>query len=110
MMIIYLNALTVILVVIFLQIMMFIRNAVPLTTGILMSSASSVTYFVMSIITLLFLYACHEAASYMIIKYTPFIILFYAILILILGIVCMAIDVGGANQAAQDIWPTLSPN
>ena len=75
-----------------------------------MSTASSVTYFVMSIVSLFFLYGCHEAASYMLLKYTPFIILLYGVTILTLGIVCMAIDVGGANQAAQDIWKTMSMN
>lgn len=107
---IYLNALTVILVVIFLQIMMLFRNAVPLTDGILMSTASSITYFVMSIVTLLFLYGCHEAASYMLLTYQFRILIVYSVIILTLGIVCMIIDVGGANEAAKEIWAILSIN
>lgn len=59
--IIYLNALTVFLTVVFLQVMMFYFTAVPMTNGILMSTGSSVAYFVLSILTLLFLYECHEA-------------------------------------------------
>ena len=63
--VIILNAFTVFLTVIFLMILM-LRNIVPMTNDILMSSASSVTYFVMSLITLLFLFASHECASYMV--------------------------------------------
>jgi hypothetical protein len=60
-----LNSFTIVLTVIFLQVMMFLFNAVPMTNGILMSAGASVTYFVMSIVTLIFLYECHEAAAYM---------------------------------------------
>ena len=90
--------------------MMFFRNAVPLTNDILMSNASSITYFVMSIITLFFLYGCHEAASYMLLMYHPIITSLYGTLLLVLGIVCTAVDVGGANAAAKTKWETMSPN
>ena len=63
--IIFLNSFTIVLTVIFLQVMMFLFNAVPMTNGILMSAGASVTYFVMSGVTLIFLYECHEAAAYM---------------------------------------------
>jgi hypothetical protein len=46
---------------------MFIKNAVPMTNGIDMSVGSSITYFIMSLLTLVFLYGCHEAATYMVI-------------------------------------------
>ena len=108
--VICLNALTAILVVIFLEIMMFVRNAVPLSTGILMSPASSITYFVMSLATLAFLFGCHEAASYMLLRYQPLVLLVYGLVILALGIVCMAIDVGGASEAAKEFWKTMSMN
>lgn len=108
--VISLNALTAILVVIFLQVMMFVRNAVPLATGILMSTASSVTYFVMSLATLAFLFGCHEAASYMLLRYQPLVLLGYGLVILALGSVCMATDVGGASGAAEEIWKTMSTN
>lgn len=108
--VICLNAFTFICVVIFLQIMMFVQNAVPLTNGILMSSASSITYFVMSILTMFFLFACHEVASYMLLTYHHIITLLYALIVLALGIVCMIIDLGGANAAAIEVWKTLSFN
>lgn len=100
MIIIYLNALIAFLVVIFLQIMMFIRNAVPLTNGVLMSVGSSITYFVLSIFTLILLFASYESASYMVLSYSPFVITLYALIILILGILVMAIEGGGAFEAA----------
>jgi hypothetical protein len=89
---------------------MFVQNAVPMTNGILMSTTSSITYFVMSIITLFFLFGCHEAASYMLLRYHPFITLFYGLVLLTLGIVCMAIDGGGASADASTIWATMSVN
>ena len=77
--------------------MMFLFNAVPMTNGILMSAGASVTYFVMSFVTLIFLYECHEAAAYMWALQAQFILtLVYGLAVLILGIVCAAIDVGGA--------------
>ena len=109
-MVIYLNSFTVFCTVIFLQIMMFLRNAVPMTNDILMSNASSITYFIMSIVTLIFLKGCHEASSYMLLMYYPIITLVYGLILLILGIVCTAVDVGGANAAATEKWATLSPN
>lgn len=108
--IIYINALTTFLVVIFLQIMMFVQNAVPLTNGILMSVGSSITYFILSILTLLVLFACHEFASYMILKWTPFFVLFYGFLVMLLGILVMAIEGAGAEQAAQKMWGSMSLN
>lgn len=90
--------------------MMFIFNAVPMTNGILMSTGSSITYFVMSIVTLIFLYECHEATSYMLLHYQPFFVMFYGVVVLLLGILCAAIDVGGAAEATDSIWVTLSTN
>ena len=103
------NAFTAFSTVIFL-ILMMLFNAVPMTNGILMSTGSSITYFVMAIVTLLFLYECHEAASYMLLQYQGFLVLFYGLVILVLGIVCAAIDVGGASEATNAIWVSLSTN
>jgi len=88
--------------------MMLFKGAVPLTNGILLSSTTSITYFVMSIITLFFLYGCHEATSYMILKHSPKIIGFYGLILLILGIVVMAVDVGGVDAAANAKWAEMS--
>ena len=81
-----------------------LRNAVPMTNDILMSSGSSVTYFVMSLITLIFLFACHECASYMVLQYHFCIVLFYGLLILSLGISCLSVDLVKAPEAAKEIW------
>jgi len=90
--------------------MMFVQNAVPMTNGILMSNASSITYFVMSIITIFYLYGCHEAASYMLLRYHPFVTFVYGLIILLLGVVAMAIDVGSASSHSAVIWATMSSN
>ena len=56
-------------------------NAVPMTNDILMSSSASITYFVMSLVTLIYLFACHECASYMVLQYTfGFVCLYGAVL------------------------------
>lgn len=83
--------LTVFCDVIFLQILM-LKNAVPMTDGILMNAASSVTYFVMSLVSLIFLYANHEAVSYMVLDFWGIVALLYGLIILTLGIVCLAVD------------------
>ena len=83
-------------------------NAVPMTDGILMNAASSVTYFVMSLISLIFLYANHEAVSYMVLDYWGFFALTYALIILTLGIVCLAVDLSNILSESNDIWDTLS--
>lgn len=75
---------------------MFVQNAVPMTNNILMSTTSSITYFVMSLITLVFLYGFHEAASYMLLEYYPVITFIYSVVLILLGIICTAVDVGGA--------------
>ena len=63
-----------------------------MTDGILMNAASSVTYFVMSLITLIFLYANHEAVSYMVLDVWYIFAAIYGLLILTLGIVCLAVE------------------
>lgn len=105
-----LNALTALLCVIFLQVLMFVKNAVPMTNGILMSQGSSITYFIMSLVTLLYLYACHEAASYMLLKYHFAFTLLYGLVVLTLGILCFIFDYGGASQDSKAIWGTMSNN
>jgi ABC-type nickel/cobalt efflux system permease component RcnA len=87
---------------------MLFKNAVPLSNGILLSTTTSITYFVMSIVTLFFLYGCHEATSYMLLKYTPQIIVFYGAVLLAMGIVCLIIDVGGAQIAVDAKWKVMS--
>lgn len=89
---------------------MFVKNAVPMTNGILMSKGSSITYFVMSLVTLFYLYACHEAASYMLLKYHFAFTLLYGLIVLALGIVCFIVDYGGASQDSITIWGTMSNN
>ena len=87
------NILTVFLTVVFLEIMM-LRNAVPMTNGILMYAGSSVSYFVVSLLNLLFLYANHEAISYMVLDYWAYFSIFYGLCILTHGIVIFAVDSG----------------
>jgi uncharacterized membrane protein len=89
---------------------MFVQNAVPMTNNILMSTGSSITYFVMSLVTLVFLYGFHEAASYMLLEYYPIITFFYSIVLIMLGILCTVIDVGGAQADAVSKWNTMSVN
>ena len=66
--------------------------------GILMNAASSVTYFVMSLISLIFLYANHEAVSYMVLDYWGFVAGLYGLIILVLGVLCLAFDLGTVAQ------------
>ena len=101
----FFNVLTVFCDIIFLQILM-LNNAVPMTDGILMNKNFSVTYFVMSLVTLLFLYANHEAVSYMVLDYWGAFSLIYGLAIFLIGILGKGLD--DALEASQRIWDTLS--
>lgn len=46
----------------------------------------------------------------MILLYQCYLVLTYGIIILILGILCAAIDVGATSEAVDKIWPTMSTN
>ena len=106
--IVFINALTLFLTCVFLLMMMLFKNAVPLTNDILMSTSYSITYFVMSIITLFFLYFCHEVASSMYLKWQGnLFIAFYGISILGIGAGCMAED---ATAMANERWGKMSIN
>ena len=85
-----------------------LKNAVPMTDGILMNKASSVTYFVMSLVSLIFLYANHEAVSYMVLDVWGIVALVYALIILSLGVVCLVVDMKNILLTSADIWETLS--
>jgi hypothetical protein len=87
---------------------MFVQNAVPMTNGKLMSAGSSITYFVMSLVTLLFLYACHEIASYMILQYHFVITLLYSLVIIALGITCLIVDLISASDDVNTFWQLMS--
>lgn len=88
-----------------LQIMM-LRNAVPMTDGILMNKGFSVTYFVMSLVNLLFLYANHEAVSYMVLDYWGIFSFIYGLAIFLIGILGAGLD--DAVESSQQIWDQLS--
>lgn len=102
------NVLTIFCDIIFLQILM-LRNAVPMTDGILMNSRSSVSYFVIALINLIFLYANHEAISYMVLDIWYCVSMFYGICVLSHGITIIAVDSGVNKLAnANNIWANLS--
>jgi hypothetical protein len=84
-----------------------LKNAVPMTDGILMNTATSVTYFVMSLVSLVFLYANHEAVSYMVLGFYG-VALLYGLIILALGMVCLSVDLSNIQATSAIIWPTLS--
>lgn len=46
----------------------------------------------------------------MLLQYQALVVLIYGFVITLLGILCAAIDVGGAGEAVDLIWPTMSTN
>jgi hypothetical protein len=84
------------------------NNAVPMTNGILMDAGSSLTYFIMSLITIIFLYANHEAVSYMVLDYWNLVTLLYGLIILGLGITCLVRDLTNIAEKSLTIWEGLS--
>lgn len=85
------------------------RNIVPITDGIQIKEASSVLYFVFSIVTLLFLYASGDRVngavnSQQISALGPILIVYFLVLISI-AIVILVDDVKGA---AAEKYPMLS--
>ena len=97
------NAFTAIITVVFLLIMMM-RNVVPITNNILISSGISVTFFVMSLVTLIFHFICHEAASYMVLKHHWWIMILYGAAILALGISCLVVGNKDSGDQSTQIW------
>jgi hypothetical protein len=82
-------------------------NAVPMTNDILMSSSSSITYFVMSLITLIYLFACHECASYMVLQYHFGFVFLYGAVILALGIVTLVRDLKDVTDDTKTIYDNV---
>ena len=85
------------------------RNIVPLTDGIQINEASSILYFVFSIITLLVLYVSGDrvngaVSSEQIEALAPVLIVYFLILISI----AIVILVDDAKKAAADKYPLLS--
>lgn len=85
------------------------RNIVPLQDGIQIAAASSVLYFIFSILTLLFLYASGDRVNgavnaSQISPIVPFLI-FYAIVLIAIALVILLDDVAGA---AASKYLTLS--
>ena len=101
-----LNAFTVFCTVIFLQILVLL-NAVPMTNDILMSSSASITYFVMSLVTLIYLFACHECASYMVLQYHFIFVFLYGAVLLTIGIVTLVRDLKDVTDDTKVIYDTV---
>jgi hypothetical protein len=79
-----------------------------MTNGILMDAGSSITYFVMSLITTIFLYANHEAVSYMVLDYWNIFTLIYGLLILAFGTTLLFKDLTNNADKSIVIWDKLS--
>ena len=109
-MVLTINTLTIFCTVIFLQVLMFLKNAVPITTNIHIGSGISLTYFIMSLITLIFLFATHEGASNIVVGYQPICCAFYGLTLLIMVIIGAINDLGTAEADAEKVYKTLSDN
>lgn len=77
-----------------------------MTDGILMNKGFSVTYFVMSLVNLLFLYANHEAVTYMVLDYWGLFSFIYGLAIFLIGIFGAGLE--DAVETSQRIWDELS--
>jgi len=88
---------------------MFLRNAVPMTNGIQINAGVSICYFIMSILTLLFLCYSHQAASQMVIRYQGIVLLFWGILCLVLTIIGIT-EMDAAGSGTDEIYNKLSVN
>lgn len=82
-------------------------NAVPMTNDILMSSVGSITYFVMSIITLFCLLAIYECAQYMVLRYTFGFVCLYGAIILTIGIVTLVRDLKDVKDDTKEIFDNV---
>jgi len=99
--------------ILFLQILAFLKNSVPQINGILVSIATSITYFILSLLTLFFLYMQYEVVNY---GYRSGLFCWrifapiYGIILLILGIVLIAVDLPKNGEASANKWAVMSNN
>jgi hypothetical protein len=82
-------------------------NAVPMTNDILMSSSASITYFVMSLVTLIYLFATHECASYMVLEWTFIFVFLYGAILLTIGIVTLVRDLIKVTDDTKEIYDNV---
>lgn len=64
----------------------------------------------MSLVTLVFLFACHEAATYMVLQYHFIIVMLYGIILLTLDIYLWVVDLGNSRDDAKAVYEKLSQN
>lgn len=102
---------TCITIVILLQVLMFVQNCTPQVNGILLSAEISITYFVLSLISLLTLVGAVEAVSYgmkSLIFWWRIILLVYGAILFILAIVIFVVEVQRLEKSVQESWSAMS--
>ncbi|TNV78195.1 hypothetical protein FGO68_gene8390 [Halteria grandinella] len=106
-------ALTTFLTIIFLQILAFAQNAVPQTNNIAISSGASLTYFILSFVTLGFLYCQYEIVTYgyrSVLVWWRLISLLYGLALVILGAILLGSELGSIETVCGEVWAKMSSN
>lgn len=102
---------TSITIVILLQVLMFIQNCVPQTNGILLNAGISITYFILSLVSLATLFGAFETVSYglkSIIMWTRITILIYGLLLMVMGVLVFALELPKMEERVTTSWSGMS--
>jgi len=91
----------------------FIQNSVPEWSGITLSRGISLTYFILSLFSLLLLGLFYEASSYgevSFLYWQRILSIAYGVILLILGILALAIELPAIATKSDSVWLALSVN
>ena len=91
----------------------FAQNAVPQTNNIAVSTGASITYFVLSFVTLALLFCTYEIVNYgqrQLMMFWRIMSLLYGLALIVLGIVLLAIELGSMAETCSSIWVKMSQN
>ena len=89
----------------------FAQNAVPQTNNIAVSTGASITYFVLSFVTLALLFCTYEIVNYgqrQLMMFLRIISMLYGLALIVLGIILLAIELGSMAETCSTIWVKMS--
>ncbi len=85
----------------------------PQTNNIAISSGASLTYFILSFVTLGFLYCTYEIVNFgyrSLLMWWRLISILYGIALLILGAILLGMELGNMKTTCSQVWAKMSQN
>ena len=89
----------------------FAQNAVPQTNNIAVSTGASITYFVLSFVTLALVFCTYEIVNYgqrQLMMFWRFISMLYGLALIVLGIILLIMELAAMADTCSTIWGKMS--